>query len=519
MVEHKRANDAIERVHLEDTAGRDRQHVADDETKQYASDTAIHIDDETNKKLFWTVNRRILAIMLGTYFCQSLDKGTLNFASIMNIQVDANLKKNEYSWLGTVLYMGVLFGEWPTNFMLQKFPVAKYLAVNIFCWGCVVACSAAAKNFGALMAVRFLLGMFESCVQPAFIIMTGMWYTKREQVLLTSFWYCMQGVVGMVGGLLAYGTSHYNGALMKSWQLLFMVLGLATCTWAVFVGWWLPDSPMKAKCFNEDQKRLMVERVRANETGIQNKTWKKYQMVEALCDPLVWIFVLLQVLSTLIIGGLGVFSNLIIKSFGFTTLETQLLNIPQGAVTIFVMVGGAFLATKTQQTTLVMHAWTIPAIIGTAIIYTFPPTPSNRIGLLFAFYGTVFFPGTGCLIFSLISRNIAGQTKKSTVLTLTFVFWAAGNMAAPQVFQSTDAPRYTNAFTAHFVIYLLFNLTLVAMRIILVRRNAAKRKAASITVGGEGEGESSKPGDEKISHAYAFDDLTDKENPDFRYDL
>lgn len=31
MVEHKRANDAIERVHLEDTAGRDRQHVADDE--------------------------------------------------------------------------------------------------------------------------------------------------------------------------------------------------------------------------------------------------------------------------------------------------------------------------------------------------------------------------------------------------------------------------------------------------------------------------------------------------------
>lgn len=92
-------------------------------------------------------------------------------------------------------------------------------------------------------------------------------------------------------------------------------------------------------------------------------------------------------------------------------------------------------------------------------------------------------------------------------------------MAAPQVFQSTDAPRYTNAFTAHFVIYLLFNLTLVAMRIILVRRNAAKRKAASITVGGEGEGESSKPGDEKISHAYAFDDLTDKENPDFRYDL
>jgi MFS family permease len=136
--------------------------------------------------------------MLGTYFCQSLDKGTLNFASIMNIQEDANLGKNQYSWLGTILYMGVLVGEYPTNFLLQKLPVAKYLAFNIFAWGAVVACSAAAHNFASLMVVRFLLGLFESCVQPAFIIMTGMWYTREEQTILTSLWYCMMGVVTMV---------------------------------------------------------------------------------------------------------------------------------------------------------------------------------------------------------------------------------------------------------------------------------------------------------------------------------
>ena len=168
------------------------------QTKQYAGNSAVYIDEATNKKLFWTVNKRVLVVMLGTYFCQSLDKGTLNFASIMGIQKDANLGSNHYSWLGTILYMGVLFGEYPTNFLLQKLPVAKYLAANIFCWGCVVACSAAAHNFASLMVVRFLLGMFESCVQPAFIIMTGMWYTKQEQIILTSLWYCMQGVVQMV---------------------------------------------------------------------------------------------------------------------------------------------------------------------------------------------------------------------------------------------------------------------------------------------------------------------------------
>ena len=186
-----------------------------------------------------------------------------------------------------------------------------------------------------------------------------MWYTKREQVILTSLWYCMTGVQLMVGGLIAYGTSHYSGGLMFPWQLLFMVLGIATVCWGLFIGWWLPDSPMKAKCFNEDQKRLMIERVRANETGIQNKVWKPKQVIETLTDPVVWCYVMLQVTSTLIIGGLGVFSNLIIQSFGFDALTVQLLNIAQGAVTIMVMVGGAWAATATRQTAMIMHLWTV----------------------------------------------------------------------------------------------------------------------------------------------------------------
>jgi hypothetical protein len=103
---------------------------------------------------------------------------------------------------------------------------------------------------------------------------------------------------------------------------------------------------------------MMIERVRINETGIQNKTYKRYQMVEASTDPVVWCYVMLQITSTLIIGGLGVFSNLIISSFGFSVLQTQLLNIAQGAVTIMVMVGGAALAQSSKQTILIMHVRT-----------------------------------------------------------------------------------------------------------------------------------------------------------------
>jgi hypothetical protein len=60
-----------------------------------AADAGIEIDAATNKRLFWKITRRILVIQVVTYFCQSLDKGILNYASIMGIKTDAHLVGQE----------------------------------------------------------------------------------------------------------------------------------------------------------------------------------------------------------------------------------------------------------------------------------------------------------------------------------------------------------------------------------------------------------------------------------------
>lgn len=101
-----------------------------------------------------------------------IDKTTLSYAAIFGIQSDLNLKGTEYSWLSSIFYFGFLVWALPTNFMLQKFPIAKYLGLNIFAWGTFLMLQAAAPSFGALAALRAISGAAEACADPAFMIIT-----------------------------------------------------------------------------------------------------------------------------------------------------------------------------------------------------------------------------------------------------------------------------------------------------------------------------------------------------------
>jgi hypothetical protein len=106
----------------------------------------------------------------------------------------------------------------------------------------------------------------------------------------------MNGCQQIVGGLLAYCFSLIpEGSAIKSWQAIFIAYGCISLCWGFFVGWWMPDSPMRAKCFSEEDKHLIIERVRDNQTGLQNRVFRKEQMIEAFKDPQTWCYCLIAV--------------------------------------------------------------------------------------------------------------------------------------------------------------------------------------------------------------------------------
>jgi septin family protein len=105
----KKEIDQVERVLSADDGKVDHLNYdrIDDEVAKYADANAdaVHISEEENKRLKRLIDKRVLPVMIVTYFLQSLDKGTMSFSSIMGIRNDIPiLKQNYYVSLPYITY-------------------------------------------------------------------------------------------------------------------------------------------------------------------------------------------------------------------------------------------------------------------------------------------------------------------------------------------------------------------------------------------------------------------------------
>jgi hypothetical protein len=55
------------------------------------------------------------------------------------------------------------------------------MAFNGAMWGVLLMCSAATRSYGGMMAVRFILGLFEAVIFAGMGLIVSMWWTRAEQ--------------------------------------------------------------------------------------------------------------------------------------------------------------------------------------------------------------------------------------------------------------------------------------------------------------------------------------------------
>lgn len=324
------------------------------------------------------------------------------------------------------------------------------------------------------------------------------------------------GFAVMTGSLISYGFQHYTGDRFNNWQIMFLCVGVVTVAAGVVVIIFLPDNPMSSR-LSHAEKVMAIERLRENNTGIENKHFKFYQFMETLRDPQVWLLAYITTAASIPNGAVGSFQSVLIKSFHFTDKETALLQIPGGFIAVISVISGTQIAARYNRRGLMQIVWTaMGGILGGGLIAFLPS--SNRAGRM---VGNYFTHVTGAFLplsYSFAACNFSvsnflsllysvsqltdnqGHTKKVTMNAILLMSFCLGNILGPLTFRNEDAPEFT---PAKITIVAVDSTVVVAVAVLLwyYRRENKRRDEAHVE---------HRPDIE-------FSDLTDRENLELRY--
>ncbi|KAH9884704.1 major facilitator superfamily domain-containing protein [Xylariomycetidae sp. FL2044] len=467
------------------------------------------IAEDVSRRLRRKIDLRILPFLCVTYALQFIDKTSLGYSSVYGIIGDNRLQGQDYAWASSVFYFGYLLAEYPGVAVLQRFPVAKFLGANVVLWGVVLMTTAACSSFAGLASVRFVLGMTEATISPGFVAVTGIWWTRREQAGRSALWISFLGVGSFVGTLLAYGIGHITSGSLSTWKYIYLILGSITVAWGVVFTLFVPDGPSRVKWLSEDEKVVAIQRVIENKTGTKSRRFVKEQVVEAVTDPKVIVLGLISFVNAVASGGLS-FGSLIIQGFGFSPLQTTLMNLPLSAVQVVTQLGAGLVTAKVASSRLHIGALAmLPPIVGTVLINQLPE--ASKWGRLVGVWLLGSYPVGFMIILGLLSTNIAGSTKRSVASGWVFVCYCVGQIAGPQFFKASEKPEYHSGIVAMLCGFILNLVLNEVLRLLYVLENKRRDQAL------EGKSDDEISELKRESELQGFEDVTDKHNVMFRY--
>ncbi|KAK9439088.1 MFS transporter [Metarhizium brunneum] len=160
-------------------------------------------------------------------------------------------------------------------------------------------------------------------------VIFGLWYTHSAQVLRSSYWYSFSGGSLLVSPLINYSLGHISGGPVHPWQYMYLIADAITFLWGIG--------------FTEEERKLLEERVRANNAGAENNYFKPYQLREALTDHHLWGIITLPMVSFTGSGVVTAFGSIIFNGMGIDVFTSPLVNLPIGALAFICILGSGYL--------------------------------------------------------------------------------------------------------------------------------------------------------------------------------
>lgn len=207
---------------------------------------------------------RLIPVAFITYSLAYLDRANFGFAAAGEMAKDLGITPATSSLLGSLFFLGYFFFQIPGAHYAANKSAKKLIFWSLIAWGSLAAATGLVSNITILIIIRFMLGVVESAVMPAMIILLSRWFTKEERSRANTFLILGNPVTVLWMSIL-------SGYLINSvgWRWMFIWEGLPAVIWAFF--WWrlVNDKPANANWLTAAEKQAVESALQKEQQGIK----------------------------------------------------------------------------------------------------------------------------------------------------------------------------------------------------------------------------------------------------------
>ncbi len=207
---------------------------------------------------------RLIPVAFITYSLAYLDRANFGFAAAGEMAKDLNITAKTSALLGSLFFLGYFFFQIPGAHYAASKSAKKLIFWSLILWGGLAMATGMVSDVTVLIIIRFMLGVVESAVMPAMLILLSRWFTKSERSRANTFL-----ILGNPATIL--WMSILSGYLINAvgWRWMFIWEGLPAIIWAFF--WWqlVNDKPKDATWLTQPEKDALESALQKEQQGIK----------------------------------------------------------------------------------------------------------------------------------------------------------------------------------------------------------------------------------------------------------
>jgi sugar phosphate permease len=288
---------------------------------------------------------RIIPVALIAYTISYVDRTNVSLAldpKISTMMRDLAMDDRMKGQAAGIFFLGYVLLQTSGGYLANRWSAKKLVSVCLIFWGvCAVGCGLS-KTFGQFEGIRFLLGVAESSVFPAIVVLLAHWFPRAERARANAAWnLCQPLAVAASAPVTGWLLGAYN------WKLMLMLEGALPFIWLPIWWFFISDHPRDAKWISPEERQFLETTLQREETELEPPA--KSSLVKWFLHPVIPIMMVINFLHNSEAYGCMTFFTDGLKAKHFSAEQYGLLFAVPYVVTAVIMILNSWHSDKTHE--------------------------------------------------------------------------------------------------------------------------------------------------------------------------